>query len=281
MLSLPKRAGSPAIRAVFFDLDGTLVNAAGVVSAAARESLAALQQAGISVGFATGRPLFACQDLIAELGIASPSLFFSGSLLIEPLQGRILAQTPIDREALIAVIDGAREANLYLELYTKENLFVHGHDGLADMHFVYLKRYPVCCDLKALSSAETIIKAVLISGDPEAERRMRELCLKLTGIHAAYSTGASHPQVVFGNLTSPLCSRDRAFEVLIADLKVSAAEVAAFGDAEADLPFLKLAGCGVAMGNAPESVRRGARHVTKSVEEDGVPYALTALGILS
>ena len=46
------------------------------------------------------------------------------------------------------------------------------------------------------------------------------------------------------------------------------------GDNFNDLPMLRLAGLGVAMGNAPEAVKTEANAVTKSNNEHGVAEAI-------
>ena len=54
-------------------------------------------------------------------------------------------------------------------------------------------------------------------------------------------------------------------------------EVIAFGDAENDIPMLKTAGMGVAMGNAAPAVKDAADYVTLSNNEDGIAAALAKL----
>jgi hydroxymethylpyrimidine pyrophosphatase-like HAD family hydrolase len=44
--------------------------------------------------------------------------------------------------------------------------------------------------------------------------------------------------------------------------------------------MLKQAGMGVAMGNADPEVQKYADFVTKSIEEDGVEYALKHFGLI-
>ena len=43
-----------------------------------------------------------------------------------------------------------------------------------------------------------------------------------------------------------------------------------FGDGENDIEMLATVGCGIAMGNAAENVKRHAKQVTDSVSQDGV-----------
>ena len=52
------------------------------------------------------------------------------------------------------------------------------------------------------------------------------------------------------------------------------------GDGGNDIPMLKVAGIGVAMGNASEIVKASANFVTDTVENDGLCKALKHFGII-
>ena len=54
-------------------------------------------------------------------------------------------------------------------------------------------------------------------------------------------------------------------------------DVIAFGDAENDIPMLRAAGMGVAMGNASEAAKAAADFVTLSNNDDGIAAALEKL----
>ena len=60
-------------------------------------------------------------------------------------------------------------------------------------------------------------------------------------------------------------------------LQMQPEEVVAFGDAENDIPMLRAAGVGVAMGNADPAVKAAADMVTLSNNEDGIAFALDQL----
>ena len=57
-------------------------------------------------------------------------------------------------------------------------------------------------------------------------------------------------------------------------------QVYAFGDYLNDIEMLQYVGHGVAMGNAPDEVKKAARYVTKDVGEDGIAYGLEMVGLL-
>ena len=61
---------------------------------------------------------------------------------------------------------------------------------------------------------------------------------------------------------------------------IEMAEIMACGDGGNDIPMLKVAGIGVAMGNASETVKASADFVTDTVENDGLCKALKHFGCL-
>ena len=69
-------------------------------------------------------------------------------------------------------------------------------------------------------------------------------------------------------------NKGSALKALAEDLGVPIAQTMAFGDGTNDLSMLKMAGCGIAMQNAVDIVRRSADLVTGSCDEDGVAQGI-------
>ena len=77
-----------------------------------------------------------------------------------------------------------------------------------------------------------------------------------------------------GELIAPGLSKGIALATVAKRLGVERDQVIAIGDEENDVPMLQWAGLGLAMGNAPDSVKRMAHAVIPSVDEDGVAWAI-------
>ena len=54
-------------------------------------------------------------------------------------------------------------------------------------------------------------------------------------------------------------------------------EVIAFGDSFNDIPMIKTAGMGVAMGNAEDELKAAAEMITSDCDSDGIAEALEKL----
>ncbi len=91
-----------------------------------------------------------------------------------------------------------------------------------------------------------------------------------TGLIAHTRPGAG-PNLEFSSLT---LDKKKATDALLAHLGISYDQVLALGDSSSDLSILQSAGLGVAMGNAPENIKRAARAVTGENIHDGVAEAL-------
>lgn len=61
---------------------------------------------------------------------------------------------------------------------------------------------------------------------------------------------------------------------------VDRADMVAFGDGGNDIPMLRGAGTGVAMGNGSDEVKAAADMVTDRIDSDGIAKALRSLGII-
>ncbi len=75
-------------------------------------------------------------------------------------------------------------------------------------------------------------------------------------------------------VTSREATKQRALARLCADFQIPAESVMAVGDSRNDVPMLRWAGLGVAMGNALPEVQQSVRYVTRTNDEDGVALAI-------
>jgi len=80
--------------------------------------------------------------------------------------------------------------------------------------------------------------------------------------------------VTMGEMVAPGLGKGIALATLADSLGVERDQVIAIGDEDSDVPMLEWAGLGLAMGNAPDSVKRMANAVIPSVDDDGVAWAI-------
>lgn len=76
------------------------------------------------------------------------------------------------------------------------------------------------------------------------------------------------------------CSKADGIKYMAEYLGMSMEDTISFGDSNNDLPMIECANVSVGMGNGSEEVLKKATFVTKTVEEDGIWYAMEHLGLL-
>jgi hypothetical protein len=266
------------IKAVFFDVDGTLVNRNYEISIHTRRAIAELMKQNITVSLATGRPYFGATRIVSELGVNAPSLFCAGALIVEPHTGMPLFSKAIEPEVLETLIKEVSHKGLYCELYTQKDYYISQANQLADLHAEYLHRIPKTISFSELIATQEILKVgFIVEKRSTEETALYETLARFSTLQFATALGASHPHLLWGSATHKDATREKAFELMTQLMNISPSEVIAFGDGESDIPFLKLAGVGIAMGNSEKSVQDAARIVTKSVDEEGVFYAISRL----
>lgn len=261
-------------KACFFDIDGTLVSSSGAPSGGVQDTILQIQKLGIKTCLVTGRPYFGAKQVISACNITHPSVFYSGALIIEPGAKTPIFEACLPKEAIFRLIEIFKSEQLHLELYTRDSWFVTAQGVFSNIHMHYLGAPPKVSELQPVIESEQILKIGLIAKRGEEEFRLRSVLANLPGFSTNTAYGAAHPEIVFGNVTSVESSRESAFEFLTKVLGVGPNETISFGDGESDVPFLALAGLGIAMANASQPAKEAADFVTKSVEDDGVPYAL-------
>jgi len=266
------------IKAAFFDVDGTLVNKDYAISQQTRHAIAELIKQNITVSLATGRPYFGATHIISELGVNGPCMFYSGALIVEPQQGTPLYSSTIEPEIVRSLIEEVSRKQLYCELYTPTGYYINQPSRFADIHTQYLHVSPEIVSFDELLETHPILKVEFaVEKESSEETVLRETLARFSLLNFATATGASHPTILWGNATHKDASREKAFKFLMELMNISPHEIIAFGDGEADIPFLQLAGFGIAMDNSPELVKNAAPIVTKTVDEEGVSYAISRL----
>lgn len=271
--ALPERR----FRLAFFDIDSTLIGRSGEPSRALRSEISRIQSLGVQTAVASGRPYFAARPIIETLGLWAPGCFFTGGALIAPREDKLLARRPVPADQVAALVALARAAGIYVELYTLDDYWVEQLEPLSEVHAQYMGRLPRVGSLRALAAAEPIYKVMLVTHEQDQREALAGVMAQMPELTFATGYGARHPEIVFSSVVSAQACKRSAFAELTAMAGVDAAEVIAFGDGGSDKEFLRLAGAGVAMGNARQDVKACGDYVTRTVEEDGVAYALSRL----
>lgn len=270
----------PPFDLVVLDLDGTIIHPyeAGEISPRVIETIAAVQAAGVPVTIGTGRTLAYVRAHINNIGITTPVITTQGALIGDPVSGAVIDEIDMplaQTRRLAAWIDGVGcVATFY---FSDKQGGVHlvqnrvGRDPAFDEYAMgKADRFqPTLSTLFAEEAARPPIKCIMIN-DARVETDSEPLLQAMFG--PALTVTRTHEILV--ETTAPGVDKGNGLRHLCALLGIEPARTLVIGDSENDIPMLKAAGCGVAMGNASPRLRAVADWIAPDIGEDGAAVAM-------
>lgn len=259
------------------DVDGTLLNDEREISKRTLAALLKVQQMGVRIVLASGRPTYGLMPLAKTLKLGNYGGFvlsYNGCQIIKAQNGEILFERRINPEMLPYLEKKARKNGFAIFTYHDDTLITDSPDN------EYIKNEALLNNLKIIREDEfsTAIdfapcKCMLVSDKEKALIGLEQHWEKrLAGTLDAFRSEPYFLEVV-------PCGVNKAntLGALLEHLGVTREEVIAVGDGVCDVTMLQLAGMGVAMGHSQDSVKVCADYVTASNEEDGVALAVEKL----
>ena len=259
------------------DVDGTLLNDEREISKRTLAALLKVQQMGVRIVLASGRPTYGLMPLAKTLELGNYGGFvlsYNGCQIIKAQNGEILFERRINPEMLPYLEKKARKNGFSIFTYHDDTLITDSPDN------EYIKNEALLNNLKIIKEDEfsTAIdfapcKCMLVSDKEKALIGLEQHWEKrLAGTLDAFRSEPYFLEVV-------PCGVNKAntLGALLEHLGVTREEVIAVGDGVCDVTMLQLAGMGVAMGHSQDSVKVCADYVTASNEEDGVALAVEKL----
>ena len=264
------------VRYVVCDVDGTLIGPEELATPTVAAAIGRAQQAGIRVGFATGRMRDGVSGLQEQLGACGPHVLHNGAEV--RADGATVASWTLTAPQIDALLALAHEHDdLYLEVYGESGFHVSALDERARPHWDLLRAEPLgvvrrAADLDGMPVPKATFAVF-------ADAALDWLLDRLASMDAEVGTAGSPrtPGMVFTNVNQPGATKGAAITAAADHLAIATDEVAAIGDAGNDRSMLAVAGTAIAMGQAEPGIVAAAHLVTRSVDEDGVAAALDAL----
>ena len=112
------------IKAIFMDMDGTLLRSDHTLSDKLKEKLIELDKNGIKIFISTGRMYAATLPYLKQLGITTPVITYNGGKIVDPSTTETLYENPVTEETVKRVIEVSRETGIHLNLYSDDKLYV-------------------------------------------------------------------------------------------------------------------------------------------------------------
>ncbi|RCW71950.1 HAD family hydrolase [Saliterribacillus persicus] len=258
-------------KVLFLDIDGTILKRDHTIEDSTKEAIKAVQEKGIEVFLATGRPLHEVLDIADLLDIDS-YIGYNGAYA--EFRDDIIVNEPFSRDVIQHYLEVAKANNHEMVLYTDQlNLFTSmEHQSVKDFIDYFKLQQNKEFDKGYIEKILGITVMNVAEGEPELYRTpLKEITfsqVNVSGLEKAY------------DVIQDDVNKGMAVKLILDKLGIKASEAIAFGDGMNDKQMLQFAGESFAMGNANKELFAYAKHRTTSVEDSGVYNGLKRLGLI-
>lgn len=257
------------IKAIFFDIDGTLISFnTHKIPQSTINAIKELRQQGIKVFIATGRS-FSTISGIDELEFDG-FITANGAYCVDA-SNNMISQNLIPKNNLEALLTYFKTKPLSCAVMSDKGNFINYVDettmslyGIVDIPLPIIRPLEDCF-------MDDVYQLDLFMTEKQEVEIMAEV---LTDCEAA----RWHPSFADVNIKGN--NKGTGIDRFIEKFGIKLEETMAFGDGGNDIEMLKHAGIGVAMGNARDNVKAVADYITDSVDDDGIVNALKYYKIL-
>lgn len=260
-------------KAVFIDMDGTLLSSSHSISTANKEAIHQLIGMGVLVVPISARPLHGILHITQKvLPQEIPVVSLNGSYIYQ--QGDIIYEAPMALTDTMAVYNEVKSFDTSVMYYSQMEWFATAESALVKKEQritpVKIIIQPFQETVKYWEQQNTGVNKILIAGD---KNLVLDIEQRLLAVHAGklniYKSQPSYLEVMQID-----ASKKKAIEFLMNKYGILQEEIIAIGDNFNDKEMIAFAAKGVAMGNAPHEIKEVADYVTDTNNNDGVAKAL-------
>ncbi len=262
-----------AYKIIALDLDGTLTNSEKKITPKTKEAIFRIQEKGVKVVLASGRPTPGVIPLAEELRLqdyGSYILSFNGGKIINCKTKEAVYNQVLPRKIIKEIYAEALLQDAGIITYEDDAIIAgNGIDKYCEIE-AGINKLPIKEVDDFVDYINFDVNKCLLTGHGEHMARVERNFAKRFG--TVLNVYRSEP--FFVEIMPKGIDKAQSLEKLLNKLGFTRAELICCGDGFNDLSMIKYAGLGVAMSNAQDEVKQAADFITKSNDEDGVAYVI-------
>jgi Cof subfamily protein (haloacid dehalogenase superfamily) len=261
-------------KAVFLDMDGTLLHSDHSVSEPTIKTIQTLTAKGIPVILVSARPLNAVLPTFKKIGIPEhyPIITLNGGYIVEA--EKPIFEAMVDPDITAAVTEHVRPFKATIAYYLQREWYAEVSDSWTDheqrIMDVKVGVAPITQLVKDWKERSIGPNKMMVMSEPgnilKIQQHLRSMYEGRLNIYPSKPT--------YLEVMDCKGSKSNAVKYISERLGFAPSEIVAMGDNYNDREMIQFAGMGVAMGNAPDEIKAAADFVTDTNNNDGVRKAL-------
>lgn len=260
---------NPDIKAVFFDIDGTLFSfKTKSIPQSTQNAIKVLRKKGIKVIIATGRSV---NDLhhIKDIDFDG-FLTFNGGYCTTT-DGEVMFKHTVHSDDIRNLLKYSEDSQVCFSLMYEDKVRIsHQSPQVLELYDHVNIPVPPLLD-KEMPDIENVLQVNVFIA-PESEGTFMKEVMP--------NSLASRWTPLFADVNPEGISKQHGVQYFCDHYNIDLSETMAFGDGGNDISMLQYVAIGVAMGNASENVKEAADYITDDVDHNGVESALKHFGLL-
>ena len=259
------------IKALFFDIDGTLVSfKTHKIQSSTIEALQKAKEKGIKIYISTGRPLGFITNLSEIEHLIDGYITTNGAFSFT--KNSVISKHPMNTEEVLLFIDYAKKYDFCSIVIGTKHIAVINAKEVLERIFVqglHITTFDLSIPVSKVLEDEVLQITPFIPQSLQ-DKIMPSLphCIATRW----------HPEFI--DVSHIEATKGKALKEVAMFENISLDNIMAFGDGENDISILVNSGIGVAMGNASDNVKAHANYVTSSVDDNGIAKALQHFNVI-
>lgn len=246
-----------------FDLDGTLLDSGKKISPANRKALKEISDLGAIVAFSSGRLGGSIEKVVETIGLDVAMLTLNGAeVYLDRSHGsKLIYHAPLSPLYADYLLDYFKADTFNLNYYVGGKLYSVSTPQTRPWIDLYYQQTSTACNfLDSFDSFRGKSPSKIIFVGEKAEMDKQESFFRSLWKDDIYICRTWDYYLEFLN---PRANKGDGLTALAESYGLGINDVIAFGDASNDIPMLKSAGLGIAVGNASDEVKAAAKKVSE------------------
>lgn len=261
---------------VAIDLDGTLVTDKKEITSRTIEIITKALEKNVKIMISSGRAFYRLEPFIDKLGLRKQNectICFNGGMIIENTTKDVLYSKNLEADEVKELIQLGKKLQLPIMIYSKDTHYVEEIPEVVQRNTKNLKGMNIkIVDFEKMNFEQKqnyIYKVCFIDKPEKIIAKRKEISKEMLENYEITSSVPEYLEIVKKGI-----KKSEAIKFVMQKYNIKREEVMAIGDGENDVEMLEFVGLGIAMENAQDYVKKFAKDVTTSNNDDGVARAI-------